>query len=164
MSAYIQLATPMISLECMLDALADLGFDRTKVEVQPRSASAVGSEEGAAPRQADVIIRRQYLSDGLNDIVFSATPTGFQMNASRFDMERFGRRLLVELTRRYEYHEQERRKRQSEAQRRAEEEQRLRLVEATRQSVIEKARSSGYRVEERVENGRIRLVLSKRIY
>ncbi|MFN4243046.1 MAG: hypothetical protein ACK4PI_07390 [Tepidisphaerales bacterium] len=164
MSAYIQLATPMTSLECLLDALADLGYDRTKVEVHPRPGSAVGSEQGAAPRQADVIIRRQHLTSGLNDIVFHSTPTGFQVNASSADMVRFGRRLLADLTQRYEYHEQEQRKRQTEAQRRAEEEQRLRLVEATRQSVIEKARSSGYRVEERVENGRIRLVLSKRIY
>ena len=51
MSAYMTLLTPMTDQECLLAALADLGFDGTKVEVHATPVSLVGY---AGDRRAQV--------------------------------------------------------------------------------------------------------------
>ena len=42
MSAYLTLRTPMTDRESLLAALADLGFDASKVEVQETPVNLVG--------------------------------------------------------------------------------------------------------------------------
>jgi len=164
MSAYLQVATPMTDTECLLDALADVGFAPSTVEVHQQAVALVGYEGTTREQQAHVIIRRQHIGSASNDVGFVRTPTGFRLIVSGYDQSRFGTAWLARLSSRYEVHHGEKSRRMAEEQRLAAEEERRRLVEATRQAVIEKAKSSGYRIEERVERGSIRLVLSKRIY
>lgn len=164
MSAYLQLATPMTDVECLLDALADLGVEPSKVEVHEEAVALVGYEGAAREQRAHIIIRRQHIGSASNDVGFVRTPTGFRLIVSGYDQTRFGAAWLARLSSRYEVHQTEKERRLAEEQRRGAEEERRRLVEATRQAVIEKAKSSGYRIEERVEQGCIRLVLSKRVY
>lgn len=164
MSAYINLATPMTDTECLLDALADLGFARSAVEVHEQAAALVGFEGSAREQHAHIVVRRQHIGSASNDLGFVRSPTGYRLIVSSYDRARFGQAWLSRLSERYEVHRTEKDRRLAEEQRRAAEEERRRLVEAMRHAVIEKAKSSGYRIEERVEQGRIRLVLSKRVY
>lgn len=164
MSAYIQLATPMTDVECLVDAIADVGFARAVVEVHEEAVSLVGYEGAARVQHAHVIIRRQHIGSASNDIGFVRTPTGLRLIVSDFDRTRFDAMWLARLSEQYELHRKEKELQRAEEQRLAAEEERRRLVEATRQAVIEKAKSSGYRIEERVEHGCIRLVLLKRKY
>lgn len=164
MSAYIQLATPMTDRECLVDALADMGFGRSMVEVHAQPVPLVGFGGAAREQRAHIVIRRQHIGSALNDLGFVQTPTGFRLIVRDYDQARFGSSWLARLSERYDVHRSEKERRLAEEQRRAAEEERRRLVEATRKTVIEKAKNSGYRIEERVEQGCIRLVLSKRIY
>jgi hypothetical protein len=164
MSAYLQLATPMTDAECLVDALADVGFARSVVEIHEQAVALVGYEGTARAQQAHIIIRRHHIGNASNDVGFVRTPTGFRLIVSGYDQSRFGSAWLARLSDRYEIHRMEKDRRMAEAQRRVAEEERRRLVEATRLAVIEKAKNSGYRIVERVEQGCVRLVLSKRVY
>lgn len=164
MSAYIQLATPMTDRECLLDALADVGFRRDAVEVHETGQALVGYEGLQRSQSANIIIRRAHLGSASNDLGFVSTPTGFRLIVGDYDRARFGPSWLAKLNQRYEHHHNEKTQRLAEEQRRVEEEERRRLVEAQRQAVVDAAKRQGYRVEERHEQGRIRLVLSKRVY
>lgn len=164
MSAYLQLATPMTDSDCLADALADMGFGGSMVEVHAQPVPLVGYEGAAREQRAHIVIRRQHIGNASNDVGFVQTPTGFRLIVSGYDQARFGSSWLARLSERYDVHRSEKERRLVEEQRRAAEEERRRLVEATRQAVIEKAKNSGYRIEERVEQGSIRLVLSKRVY
>ena len=179
MSAYITLATPMIDQECLVAALADMGFGADRVEVHHESVPLVGYEGERRNRTAHVVIRRQHVGDASNDIGFERRPTGFRVHVSDYDRTQYGRAWLRELQARYEHHdavkhEQLRRamreaaeieaRRLAEMEARRREEQRKELVEAQRQAVQQKARELGYRVQETREGDRIRLVLVKRVY
>lgn len=61
MSAYITLMTPMTDEECLLAALADVGFDRTKVEVHASPAHLVGYQGDRRAQTANLVIRRQHV-------------------------------------------------------------------------------------------------------
>ena len=164
MSAYITLATPMTDAECVLDALADLGFDRSSVEVHAEARAMVGYEGTSRQQVANIIIRKKHIGTSSNDMGFANTATGFRLIVSDFDRGRFGQAWLSKLNARYDHHRGERERLLAEKQRLAAEEERRRLVEAQRSAVIEAAKKQGYRIEERQEQGCIRLVLSKRVY
>jgi hypothetical protein len=177
-SAYITLATPMVDQECLVLALADLGFGTDRVEVHETAVQLVGYEGDLRRRRGHVVIRKEHVGPASNDIGFERTPTGFRAHVSDYDRVRYGRPWLNQLVARYRHHDAEKQERlarellaaEVEARRRAEvearrrEEELQRLVEAQRQSVHEKARAMGYRVQETREADRIRLVLVKRVY
>jgi len=164
MSAYLKLATPMIDQECLLDALADVGFGRKKVEVHEAPTSLVGYEGRARASAAEIVIRRQHLSPASNDVGFVRTSTGFSLIVSNYDRSRFGQPWLREVNARYEHHARRKEERLAEAERRRLEEERRKLVEAQRQAIHDKARKMGYRVEETREGEKVRMVLVKRVY
>ncbi len=164
MSAYLRLMTPMIDRECLLAALADLGFDGTKVEIHEAPVALVGYQGDGRAQTANVVIRRQHLGAASNDIGFLATPTGYQAIVSDYDRARFGDGWLAQLVARYEAHRQVKQERLAAEERRRAEEERRRLVEAQRQAVYERAKKMGYRVTETREGETVRLVLVKRTY
>jgi hypothetical protein len=63
MSAYITLMTPMTDQECLLAALADVGFVRAKVEVHDSPVPLVGYEGASRAQTAHLVIRRQARSE-----------------------------------------------------------------------------------------------------
>jgi hypothetical protein len=179
MSAYMKFATPMIDQECLLAALADIGFHRGQVEVHDAPVRLSGFEGLFRPQKAEIIIRRQYVSAASNDIGFRFTPTGYTAIVSDYDKRRFGPNWLTQLHEKYQVHEQRkiarlmeeaRRAAEEEARIKAElemqrlEEERRRLVESQRQTVHEKARKLGYQVQEKREGDVLRLVLVKRVF
>ena len=164
MSAYITLLTPMTDQECLLAGLADLGFRQTMVEVHASPVPLVGYRGDQRANIASIVIRRQHVGPGSNDVGFVRTPTGFQAIVSDFDRPRFGNDWLATLNAAYTNHWAAKQERLAAEERRRVEEERQRLVEAQRQSVLAKARELGYHVKETREGDAIRLVLVKRTY
>jgi hypothetical protein len=169
----------MIDQECLLAALSDLGFTADQIEVHQDPIPLVGFEGTRRQQRAHVVIRRHHVGRSSNDLGFERTPTGFRAHVSDFDQSRFGNAWMSRLHSRYRHHEtvkqdqlarvaheaaevETRRLAAIEARRR--EEERQRLVEAQRQSVHEKARKLGYKVDETRQGDRLRLVLVKRVY
>ncbi|MEZ4384151.1 MAG: DUF1257 domain-containing protein [Nannocystaceae bacterium] len=149
---------------CLLAALADLGFDASKVEVHTTPANLVGFTGDRRTETANIVIRQRYVGPASNDIGFRPTPTGYQAIVSDFDHPRFGGAWLSQLNGRYCSHWAAKQERLAAEERRRLEEERARLVEAQRQAVHERAKKMGYRVQETREGETIRLVLVKRTY
>ena len=164
MSAYITLMTPMVDQECLLAALADLGFDRGKVEVHETPVNLVGYQGDRRVQAANIVIRRQHVGSASNDVGFLHTATGYQAHVSGYDHPRYGSGWISQLKGRYDAHWTAKQQRLAEEERRRLEEERRRLVEAQRQSVYERAKKMGYRVKETRQGDTIRLELVKRTY
>jgi hypothetical protein len=163
MSAYITLATPMVDRECLLEALAALGFGQERVEVHETPAVLHGYG-GVRRGTAEVILRKQHQGAGaLADIGFQRTATGFQAIVDQDDRVH-GTPWLKQLHAQYEVHSRRKQERLAEAERQRLAEQRRQVVEAQRQAIHEKARKMGYRVQETREGDKLRLVLVKRVY
>lgn len=164
MSAYLTLLTPMVDTECLLDALADVGFGREVVEVNAQPVQLVGFEGLRRAQQAELVIRKQHVGAASNDLGFLHTPTGYQLVVSDYDQRRYGTPWLQQLNVRYQEHSRRKQERLAEAERQRLEEQRRQAVEAQRQAIHEKAKKLGYRVQETREGEKLRLVLVKRVY
>jgi hypothetical protein len=164
MSAYITLMTPMVDTECLLAALADVGFGQDRVEVHEQPAQLVGYEGLERKQQAELVIRKRHVGSASNDLGFLRTPTGYQLIVSDYDQRSYGTPWLQKVNGRYQEHARLKQERLAEAERQRLEEQRRQLVEAQRQSIHEKARKLGYRVQETREGDKLRLVLVKRVY
>ncbi len=160
----MKLLTPMTDQECLLAALAEFGFDSSKVEVHATPVNLVGYGGDKREQRANIVIRRQNVGSASNDVGFLASATGYQAFVSGFDHPRFGTDWLSQLSSRYQTHWTARQERLAAEERRRVEEERQRLVEAQRQAVHERAKNMGYRVQETREGEAIRLVLVKRTY
>ena len=168
MSAYLTLPTPLLDQDALVAALEDLGVARASIEVHADAVPLVGYEGVARGERAHVVVRRQHVGASSNDIGFERTATGFRAHVSDFDRGRYGVQWLGRLRARHDVHHEAALERLAvEARRREEErreEERRRLVESQRAAICEKARRLGYRVEEKREGEKIRLVLVKRVY
>ncbi|MCA9651799.1 MAG: DUF1257 domain-containing protein [Myxococcales bacterium] len=164
MSAYITSMTPMTDEECLLAALAELGFDRSKVEVHANPVALVGYAGDRRQQTAHLVIRRQHVGSMSNDIGFLATETGYRAIVSDYDRARYGQAWLVRLGACYQQYLAAKRDRLAEEERRRLEVERQRVVEAQRAAIHERARTLGYRVEETRDGQTLRLALIKRRY
>lgn len=164
MSAYMTLLTPMTDQESLLEALADLGFDGTKVEVHATPVSLVGYHGDQRVQTANLVIRRQHIGAASNDVGFLASALGYQAFVSNYDHPRFGTGWLTQLNSRYQAHWSAKQERLAAEERRRLEEERQKVVEAQRQAVHQRAKKMGYQVKETREGEVIRLVLVKRTY
>lgn len=168
MSAFMSLPTPIVDQDALVEALEDLGFARAAIEVHAEAVPLVGYEGAARNIHAHVVIRRRHVGAMSNDLGFERTATGFRAHISDFDRRAFGSTWLAKLHARHDAHHRAKLERlAAEARRREEErreEERRRLVEAQRAAIYEKARALGYRVEEKREGDKVRLVLMKRVY
>lgn len=164
MSAYLKLLTPMTDQECLLAALADVGFDSARVEVHDEPVNLVGYLGDRRVQTANIVIRRQFVGGASNDVGFLSTAMGYQAFVSGYDHPRFGQGWLSKLNEHYESHWTTKQERLAEEERRRLEEERKRLVEAQRQAVHARAKKMGYRVKETREGEKIRMVLVKRTY
>lgn len=164
MSAYITLMTPMTDEECLIAALADVGFVHSTLEIHTTPVQLVGYQGDRRSQTANIVIRRQHVGSSSNDLGFLATATGYQAYVSNYDHPRLGKSWLGQLSECYQRHMTAKQGRLAAEERRRLEEERQRLVEAQRTAVHEKARKLGYQVKESREGDAIRLVLVKRTY
>jgi len=103
MSAYTVIDTQLVSAEQLVLALRDVGFD--KVECHDKPQPLVGFEGLRREQRAEIIVRKQHLDAGSNDIGFARGADGrFSALVSDFDRARFGGPWLMKITQRYAYH------------------------------------------------------------
>ena len=168
MSAYVTLSVPMTEQDCLVAALADVGFGAGMIEVHEEAVPLIGYAGDRRVQHAHVVVRARHVGSNSNDIGFERTATGFRLHVSDYDGQRFGETWRRALHARYNVHHATKlerlvaeERRREEARREAE---RRALVEAQRQAVHEKAKKLGYRVEETRDGATVRLVLRKRVY
>ena len=164
MSAYMTLPTPMIDEECLIAALADMGFDHTRLEMNPTPLHLHGYQGDSRSQTGHIVIPRRYVGAASNDIGFYQRPTGYQVIVSNYDRITYGPEWLSRLHSRYQHHAQLKQERLDAVERQRQEEARQKLVEAQRAAVTEKAKKLGYMVKESREGEVIRLQLVKRSY
>lgn len=160
MSAYITLATPMVDEECLIEAIVELGFDRTALL---RSATPITLRGWQHGRSAHIVLPKERTGDAFNDIGFLKGSTGYVAVLSD-DHAVYGRAWLAKVGQRYVVHWNAKQARLAEAERLQIEEERRRVVEAQRVAIHERAKKLGYVVKEAREGDKLRLVLVKRSY
>lgn len=102
MSHYTRLDTRIVSVEHLIAALADMGFEH--VEHYQEAQALYGYQGDAREDRAEVIIRRAFIGELSNDIGFRRTPEGtFEAIISDYDRDQYDRGWLGRLTQRYAY-------------------------------------------------------------
>ena len=108
MSEYVIIATAFTDASHLVEALVDLGFPRDTIEVHDRPVTLYGYRGDARPERAEIVIRREYVGRGSNDIGFARQADGvFRAIISEYDQLTPGARgpydqaLLGRLTQAY---------------------------------------------------------------
>ena len=101
MSHFTRVKTEITDLGCLLEALADMGFDEVETGT---NLGLYGYEGRLREERADVVIRRKFVGSASNDIGFHLEPDGtYQAIVSEYD-GRIRPKFLQEVTQRYAYH------------------------------------------------------------
>jgi hypothetical protein len=178
MSAFITLSLPLRDQECLLAALADLGFPASHVEVHGEPVPLIGYQGDQRVQRANIVLRRQHVGSAANDIGFEWAPTGFRAHVSQWDQAHgYGPEWIRKLQTAYGRQDALKKERLAQARARQDadiearrvatmedrrrEEDRERLVQAQRKLIHDKAKRLGYTVEESRQGDSIRLVLVK---
>jgi hypothetical protein len=86
MSEYVIVATAFTDADHLVDALVDLGFPRDTIEMHDHPVTLYGYRGDARPERAEIVIRREYVGRGANDIGFVRQADGtFRAIISEYD-------------------------------------------------------------------------------
>jgi hypothetical protein len=100
MSAYATLETVYKDRECLVQALADMGYK--DVEVHDEAQNLVGYHGDTRAEKANVIVRRKFVGSAANDIGFVKDETGkYKAIISRFDSGKHNTKWLDGLKKNY---------------------------------------------------------------
>ena len=103
MSHFTCIQTQIKDVNCLVNALDDVGFPT--VEVHETAQSLYGYQGDVRPETAEVIIRRQYVGKQSNDIGFKTQENGtLKAIISEYDRRQYSQQWLNKLTQRYGYH------------------------------------------------------------
>jgi hypothetical protein len=103
MSHFTSIKTQIKNQDALVKALADIGFEN--LEVHETAQFLYGYQGDVREQTAEVIIRRQYIGAGSNDIGFKQQPDGqFEAIISEYDRHKYSQDWLNGLTQRYGYH------------------------------------------------------------
>jgi hypothetical protein len=103
MSAYITIETKITDENMLLQALADLGI--TEVERHEVAQHLYGYQGDERSETAEIIIRREHVGEGSNDIGFKRRADGtFEAIVSEFDQVPHVGRWVGRLLQRLAYH------------------------------------------------------------
>ncbi len=93
MSEYVIIATTFTDGGHLVEALSDLGFPRDTIEVHDRPVTLSGYRGDARPERAEIVIRRQWVGPGANDIGFARQgDSSFRAIISEYDQRTPGAR------------------------------------------------------------------------
>jgi hypothetical protein len=93
MSEYVIIATVFTDAGRLVEALVDLGFPPDTIEVHDGPVTLYGYRGDARPERAEIVIRREYVGRGSNDIGFARQPDGvFRAIISEYDQRTPGAR------------------------------------------------------------------------
>ncbi len=68
MSHFVECRPGFTDLAALVDALVAVGFERDQVEVHEQSVALFGYQGDERPQRANVVIRRQHVGRGANDV------------------------------------------------------------------------------------------------
>ncbi len=89
MSHYSKIETQIVEQDSLVKALQDMGY--TNLEVHEIAQNLYGYQGDVRPEQANVIIRRKFISPESNDIGFILTGAGtYEAIVSEYDQELLG--------------------------------------------------------------------------
>jgi hypothetical protein len=91
MSEYVVIATAFTDADHLVAALVDLGFPLDTIEVNERPVTLCGYRGDARPERAEIVIRREYVGRGSNDLGFARQADGtFRAVISEYDQRTAG--------------------------------------------------------------------------
>jgi hypothetical protein len=141
MSHFTRVQTQISDLDCLLEALADLGYDDVEVGDDIRLLGYRGDDRSKLPIDnpnyappCQVAVRRKYIGSAANDLGFVRSDDGtYECLISEYDTQQHPH-LVEQLTQRYAYH-----------------------------VVVKNAKWKGYSIEEEIveEDGSIKLTMTK---
>jgi hypothetical protein len=100
MSAYATLQTEYKDRECLVQALADMGYK--DVEIHDEAQSLVGYHGDTRAEKANVIVRRKFVGSAANDIGFVKDENGrYRAIISQFDSGKHNTKWLDGLKKNY---------------------------------------------------------------
>jgi len=103
MSHFTVIQTQIIDDEALLAGLSDLGFKQ--LERHEIATPLYGVLGDIRPQTVEVVIRRQFIGAGSNDIGFKRQENGsYNAIISAYDRQRFNGEWLNKLSQRYAYH------------------------------------------------------------
>lgn len=104
MSLYCEVETTMTNQAALLEALADMGFTKEKVEVHTEPQRLHGYQFQIDGEKAEIIIRRKF-AKSLADIGFAKQKNGsYRIMADQDDLGRYGTAWLNKLKQNYSIH------------------------------------------------------------
>ncbi len=103
MSHYSKIQTQIVEKDALLKALSDLGY--TNVEDHCSPQFLYGYQGDQRPEQAEIIIRRNFISLDSNDIGFKRTSEGtYEAIISEYDQEILGTDWVGKVAQKYAEH------------------------------------------------------------
>ena len=100
MSKYATLEAQYKDRECLIAALAEMGYKT--VEVQDEAVNLYGYHGDLRPEKANVIVRRQYIGCAANDIGFIKNADGtYSAIISEYDQGKHNSQWLSDLKKHY---------------------------------------------------------------
>lgn len=103
MSHYSKIETRIMEKESLLKALQDMGY--TDIEVHDKAQNLYGYQGDVRPEQANIIIRRQFISPESNDVGFRLTAEGtHEAIVSEYDQELLGKDWVGRVCQNYAEH------------------------------------------------------------
>lgn len=76
MSHYVECRTEFRDADALVAALADIGFAADQIEVHAEPVAMYGYQGDVRPQRAHVVIRRQHVGTGANDVGWERQPDG----------------------------------------------------------------------------------------
>lgn len=103
MSHYSKIETQIMEKESLLKALHDLGY--TDIEMHDQAQNLFGYQGDVRPEQANIIIRRKFISPESNDVGFKLTAEGtYEAIVSEYDQELLGKDWVGRVSQNYAEH------------------------------------------------------------
>lgn len=100
MSHFTRIQTKLIDRDILRQVLMEFGFDQVEIHTQPQPLYGYGGD--ARPERAEIIIRRQFISEDSNDLGFQLQADGsYSALISDFDRVQYNHQWLGKLTQRY---------------------------------------------------------------
>jgi hypothetical protein len=86
MSHFVECQTEFRDPQALVAALIECGFAAEQIEVHPEAVPLFGYQGDARPQQAHIVIRRQHVGSGANDVGWERQPDGsYRAWISEFD-------------------------------------------------------------------------------
>ncbi len=106
MSHYVECKPGFKDPQALVDALATVGFDRSQIEVHAETAALYGYQGDERPQRAHIVIRRQHVGSGANDVGWEHMSDGtFRAWISEYDQRhRFNPEMQNRIKQEYAYH------------------------------------------------------------